>query len=57
MLLGESNQYDFLGVSVLEALPQDPLCEYNPCCMAENAWNDKWDSDASEQITKYKKKI
>ena len=34
---GESNQVDFLGVSVSETLPQDPVVEENPCCSAEKA--------------------
>jgi hypothetical protein len=41
VLLGESGQADVLGVSVSEALPQDPMCEENPCCFAEMAWKDQ----------------
>ena len=35
VLMGESNQADLLGVSVSEALPQDPLRKENLLCTAE----------------------
>uniref|UniRef100_A0A6S8NPX8 Uncharacterized protein n=1 Tax=Amphora coffeiformis TaxID=265554 RepID=A0A6S8NPX8_9STRA len=40
-LLSESNQADLLGVSVAEALPQEPVCgqEERQCCVAEQEWD------------------
>lgn len=52
VLLGESNQVDFLGVSVSEALPHDPAVEENPCCSAEKAWNEQNDAGVSEKSAK-----
>lgn len=38
VLLGESNQTDLFGVTVSEALPQDPVRRENPSCAAEMAY-------------------
>jgi hypothetical protein len=52
VLLGESGQTDLLGVSVSEALPQDPVCEENPCCFAEMASKEQEEAVAGEKSAK-----
>ena len=52
VLLEESNQIDFIGVSVSEALPHDPSVEENPWCSAEKAWKEQTEAGASERSAK-----
>jgi len=52
VLLGESNQFGFLGVSMSEALPRVPVCEPNPLCLAENSWKQRKETGASEMSSK-----
>jgi hypothetical protein len=51
-LLGQSNQVAFLGVSVSEALPQDPAVEDNPYCSAGNMWKEQTEAGVSEKSAK-----
>ena len=50
VMLGESCQCDLLGVSVLEALPQDPKRDtYNPLCIAEQNCKHLMESGVSKR--------
>lgn len=54
-MLGESNQVDLLGVSVVEALPQEPGNgqEERQCCVAEQEWDARHlDSQNSQDSAK-----
>jgi hypothetical protein len=52
VLLGASNQFGFLGVSMSEALLQVPVCEPNTLCLAENVWKHWKETGASEMDSK-----
>lgn len=49
VLLGEENQASFLGISVAEALPLDPISDENPCGMAEKALNKQQEAAAAKK--------
>lgn len=52
-LLGESTQADFLGVSVLEALPLDSVEAVNSNCPAEAARLEQKEAGATERAAKH----